>query len=55
VLLTGVVANVALAAAGVDIGKANLDFIKSQGYEGQIEKARGLLAKFKDKLVCRRM
>ncbi len=50
VLLTGVVANVALAASGVDIGKANLDFIKSQGYEAQIEKARGLLAKFKDKI-----
>ncbi len=50
VLLTGVVANVALAASGVNIGKANLDFIKSQGYEDQIERARGLLAKFEDKI-----
>jgi len=50
VLLTGVVANVALAASGVNIGKANLDFIKSQGYEDQIEKAKGILAKFRDKI-----
>jgi phosphoglycerate kinase len=50
VLLTGVVANVALAASGVNIGKSNLDFIKSQGYEDQIEKARGILSKFKDKV-----
>lgn len=50
VLFTGVVANVALAASGVNIGKANLDFIKSQGYENQIEKARGILAKFRDKV-----
>jgi phosphoglycerate kinase len=50
VILTGVVANAALAASGVNIGKVNLDFIKSQGYEDQIEKARGLLAKFEDKV-----
>ncbi len=50
VLFTGVVANAALAASGVNIGKVNLDFIKSQGYEDQIEKARGLLAKFDDKV-----
>lgn len=46
VLLTGVVANVMLAAKGVNIGKVNLDFIKSLGYEGQIEIARGMLEKF---------
>jgi len=50
VLLTGVVANVALAASGVNIGKSNLDFIKSQGYEDQIAKAKGILSKFKDKV-----
>ena len=50
VLLTGIVANVALAASGVDIGKANMDFIKSQGYADQIEKAKGILTKFKDKV-----
>jgi len=50
VLLTGVVANVALAASGVDIGKANMDFIKSQGYENQIEKAKSILERFNDKV-----
>ncbi|KKG11775.1 phosphoglycerate kinase [Methanosarcina sp. 2.H.T.1A.6] len=50
VLLTGVVANVGLAASGVNIGKANMDFIISQGYEDQIEKARGLLAKFEGRI-----
>jgi phosphoglycerate kinase len=50
VLLTGVVANAALAASGVNIGKVNLEFIKSQGYESQIEKAKGLLARFRDKV-----
>ena len=50
VLLTGVVANAALAASGVNIGKVNLEFIKSQGYESQIEKAKGLLTKFRDKV-----
>jgi phosphoglycerate kinase len=50
VLLTGVVANAALAASGANIGKVNLDFIKSQGYEDQIDKARELLAKFEDKV-----
>lgn len=50
VLLTGVVANAALAASGVNIGKVNLEFIKSQGYESQIEKAKCLLSKFRDKV-----
>jgi phosphoglycerate kinase len=50
VLLTGVVANAALAASGVNIGKVNLEFIKSQGYESQIEKAKVLLSKFRDKV-----
>lgn len=50
VLLTGVVANAALAASGVNIGKVNLDFIKSQGYEDQIDKARELIAKFEDQV-----
>src|SRR5665647_677766 len=50
VLLTGVVANAALAALGVNIGKVNLEFIKSQGYESQIEKAKVLLSKFRDKV-----
>ncbi len=50
VLLTGVVANVMLAASGVNIGKANMDFIESQGYLEQIERGRKLLEKFDGKI-----
>ena len=50
VLLTGVVANVALAASGVNIGKINLEFIRSQGYEPQIDLAKELLLIFEDRI-----
>lgn len=50
VLLTGVVANVMLAASGVNIGKVNMDFIESQGYLEQIERGRKLLEKFDGKI-----
>jgi len=50
VLVTGVVANVMLAASGVDIGKVNMDFIESQGYTDQIEKARKVLKEFNGKV-----
>lgn len=50
VLLTGVVANVFLAANGVDIGKPNLDFIQSQGYFDQITIAKKLLKRFDNKI-----
>lgn len=48
--MTGVVANVMLAASGVDIGKPNMDFIKSQGYEDQIAKAKDVLDRFNGKI-----
>lgn len=47
VLVTGVVANVFLAASGVKIGSANMSFIEKQGYLPQVEIARGLLSVFK--------
>ncbi len=47
VLVTGVVANVFLAAAGVKIGNVNMGFIEKQGYLDQIDIARELLARFK--------
>nr|WP_321497474.1 phosphoglycerate kinase [uncultured Methanolobus sp.] len=50
VLVTGVVANVMLAASGVDIGSANLDFIESQGYTDQIERGKQVLEKFNGKI-----
>jgi phosphoglycerate kinase len=43
VLVTGVVANVMLVASGFDIGKANKDFIESQGYLEQIDRAKKIL------------
>ncbi|MCZ7380197.1 MAG: phosphoglycerate kinase [Candidatus Methanoperedens sp.] len=47
VLVTGVVANVFLAASGVKIGSSNMNFIDKQGYLPQVEIARGLLLRFK--------
>lgn len=47
VLVTGVVANVFLAASGVKIGNANLNFIEKQGYLPQVEIARELLLRFR--------
>ncbi len=47
VLVTGVVANVFLAASGVKIGNTNLNFIEKQGYLPQVEIARELLLRFK--------
>ncbi len=50
VLVTGVVANVFLAASGVDIGSTNLNFIEKQGYSDQISIARELLGRFDNKI-----
>jgi len=50
VLLTGVVANILLAAKGVDIGKPNMEFIQSQGYGDQIEFGKKLLEKYNDRI-----
>ncbi|NIC00566.1 phosphoglycerate kinase [Halobacterium sp. R2-5] len=43
VLVTGVVANVFLAADGVDIGRASTEFVHDRGYETEIERASDLL------------
>jgi phosphoglycerate kinase len=50
VLVTGVVANIFLAANDVSIGNANLNFIEKQGYLDQIDIARNLLGRFDDKI-----
>ncbi len=50
VLVTGVVANVFLAAAGVSIGSSNISFIEKQGYIDQINIARELLRCFKENI-----
>ncbi|NJD76493.1 MAG: phosphoglycerate kinase [Candidatus Methanoperedens sp.] len=50
VLVTGVVANVFLAASGVNIGSSNINFIEKQGYSNQIGLAGDLLSRFKDNI-----
>jgi len=50
VLVTGVVANVFLAAAGVDVGRESTAFIHDRGYESEIARAGDLLAEYGDRL-----
>ncbi len=51
VLVTGVVANAFLAASGVDIGRPNLDYIKSLGYEGCIDVCKKLIDTYDGKIM----
>ena len=51
VLTAGLVANVMLAAKGVDIGAPSMDFIRASQLEQFIETSRGLLAEHADKIV----
>ena len=50
ILTTGIVGNIVLWAAGVDIGQVNRDFITSRGYEDMVEKAKELIERFGDKV-----
>jgi phosphoglycerate kinase len=50
VLVTGVVANVFLAADHVDVGRASTEFIHDRGYETEIERARELLDEYGDRI-----
>ena len=50
ILTTGIVGNIVLWAAGVDIGQVNKDFIVSRGYEDMVEKAKELIDRFGDKV-----
>ena len=50
ILTTGIVGNIVLWAAGVDIGQVNRDFIASRGYEDMVEKAKELIDRFGDKV-----
>lgn len=51
VLTTGLVANIVLWAAGVDIATVNKEFIKARGYLGMVEKTKKLIEKFGEKIV----
>ena len=50
ILTTGIVANIVLWAAGVDIGEVNRDFIASRGYADMVEKSKELIERFGDKV-----
>lgn len=50
ILTTGIVGNIVLWAAGIDIGQVNKDFIAGRGYEDMVEKARELIERFGDKV-----
>ncbi|MGZ4891839.1 MAG: phosphoglycerate kinase [Halobacteriota archaeon] len=51
VLVTGLVANIFLAASGVDIGRPSLDYIKSSGYGNYVEICRRLLDNYDGRIV----
>lgn len=51
VLVTGVVANVFLAAEGIDIGKPNMAFLEKNEYVGEIDKAKDILKSFDGRVV----
>ncbi|HYB59567.1 MAG TPA: phosphoglycerate kinase [Candidatus Acidoferrales bacterium] len=51
VLVAGLVANIFLAASGIDIGRPNLDYIKSSGYEDYVELCRRVLDNYGEKIT----
>jgi len=51
VLTGGLVANAFLAASGINLGSANMEFMKSKGYEDQAEKAKTLLKEHGSKIL----
>jgi phosphoglycerate kinase len=51
VIVIGVVANVFLIAAGYDIGKPSTQLIAQLKYQPEIEKAKEILAKYRDRVV----
>jgi phosphoglycerate kinase len=51
VLVTGVVANVFLAASGLNIGKPNYDFLEKNELMGEIPNAKEVLQKFDGKIL----
>lgn len=51
ILAGGVVANVLLAAKGVQVGSASMEFIRKKGFEERIETMRRLLELYGDQIV----
>lgn len=51
ILVIGVVGNVFLAAAGVDIGMSSQQLIENLGYGGEIEKVQQILSAYSDRII----
>ncbi|HYB59041.1 MAG TPA: phosphoglycerate kinase, partial [Candidatus Acidoferrales bacterium] len=51
VLVAGLVANIFLAASGVDIGRPNLDYIKSSGYEDYVGLCKRVLDDYGERIT----
>jgi phosphoglycerate kinase len=51
IIMTGVVANIFLSAAGFDIGKPSTQLIQQLKYGGEITRARELLSSYKEKIL----
>jgi phosphoglycerate kinase len=51
VLVTGLVANIFLAASGVDIGRPSLNYIKSAGYEDYVAICKKVLHNYSGKIA----
>jgi phosphoglycerate kinase len=51
VIVIGVVANIFLIAAGYDIGRPSTQLIAQLKYQPEIEKARDILARFRDRVI----
>jgi phosphoglycerate kinase len=51
ILVTGVVANVFLAASGLSIGRPNMDFLEKNGMAGEVPKAKEVLQRFGDRIA----
>ncbi len=51
IIVIGVVANVFLLADGIDIGKPSTQLISQLKYEPEIEKAKAILAKYRDRVI----
>lgn len=51
VITSGIIANILLWAADVDIKEVNKNFIKNKGYYNMVDKSKQLLKEFPDKIV----
>ncbi len=51
VITSGIIANILLWAAGIDIKDVNKDFIKNKGYYNMVDKSKQLLKEFPNQIV----